>query len=154
MEVYIRNMGLHMFDLILARGWQAIHSLPHTRPRRWRWWKWSYTPPSPAPSASSPLLQILSSSVCVCVVGWKRGWCYTEGESGAMRPVRTFSRPPTAGWLSAICELMCNVHIARMGWAPNPINYILIVLLCIDSPISCNIRVYKVYKGHMGHAVM
>ena len=101
MEVYIRHIGLHMFDLILARGWQAIHSLPHTRPRRWRWWKWSYTPPSPAPSASSPLLQILSSSVCVCVVGWKRGWCYTEGESGAMRPVRTFSRPPTAGWLSA-----------------------------------------------------
>ena len=29
MEVYIRNIGLHMFDLILARGWQAIHSLLH-----------------------------------------------------------------------------------------------------------------------------
>ena len=24
-------------------------------------------------------------SVVGCVVGWKR-WCYTEGESGAMRP--------------------------------------------------------------------
>ena len=26
------------------------------------------------------------ASVMLCVVGWKRGWCYTEGESGAMRP--------------------------------------------------------------------
>ena len=26
------------------------------------------------------------ASVILCVVGWKRGWCYTEGESGAMRP--------------------------------------------------------------------
>ena len=43
-------------------------------------------------------------------------------------------------------------HTARMGWAPHPINYILIALLCIDSPISCNICVFEVYKGHMGHA--
>jgi len=26
------------------------------------------------------------ASVVLCVVGWKRRWCYTEGESGAMRP--------------------------------------------------------------------
>ena len=26
------------------------------------------------------------ASGILCVVGWKRGWCYTEGESGAMRP--------------------------------------------------------------------
>ena len=26
------------------------------------------------------------ASVMLCVVGWKRGQCYTEGESGAMRP--------------------------------------------------------------------
>ena len=25
------------------------------------------------------------ASVMLCVVGWKRGWCYTEGESGEMR---------------------------------------------------------------------
>ena len=33
-------------------------------------------------------------------------------------------------------------------------NYILIALLCIDSPISCNIYVFEVYKGHMGHAIL
>ena len=44
------------------------------------------------------------------------------------------------------------MYIARMGWAPNPINYILIALLCIDSHVSCNICIYEVYKGHMGHA--
>ena len=27
----------------------------------------------------------LFASVMLCVVGWKRGWCYTEGESGEMR---------------------------------------------------------------------
>ena len=130
-----------MFDLILARGWHAttsaIHSLSSTRPRRWRRWKWSYTPPSPSPSASSPLLLSFYASL--------------DGNAGGVTPkaraercdrVRTFSRPPTAGWLSAICELMCNVHIARMGWAPNPINYILIALLCIGTPISCNICIF------------
>ena len=25
------------------------------------------------------------ASVMLCLVGWKRGWCYTEGESGEMR---------------------------------------------------------------------
>ena len=49
---------------------------------------------------------------------------------------------------------MCNVHKARMSWAPNPINYILIALLCIDTPISCNICEFEVYKGHMGQAIL
>ena len=29
------------------------------------------------------------ASVMLCVVGWKRGWCYTEGESGAMAAAST-----------------------------------------------------------------
>ena len=29
------------------------------------------------------------ASVMLCVVGWKRGWCYTEGESGAMAVAST-----------------------------------------------------------------
>ena len=51
--------------------------------------------------------------------------------------------------LSAICELMCSAQRAA-GCPVHPINYILIVLLCTDSPISCNIYVFEVYKGHMG----
>ena len=77
--------------LVSARGWQFTHSSTRQQftPPRVRDdgdGGSGYTPPSPAPSASSPLLQILSSSGILCVVGWKRGWCYTEGESGAMRP--------------------------------------------------------------------
>ena len=29
------------------------------------------------------------ASGILCVVGWKRGWCYTEGESGAMAVAST-----------------------------------------------------------------
>ena len=148
MEVYIRNIGLHMFDLILA---QAIHSLLHA----------SASNDGDGGSGVTPRrhrrhrLRRLCFRFCRLL----SAYASLDGNAGGVTPkaraercdrVRTFSRPPTAGWLSAIRELMCNVHIARMSWAPNPINYILIVLLCIDSPISCNICVFEVYKGHMG----
>jgi hypothetical protein len=40
------------------------------------------------------------------------------------------------------------------GLGTHPINYILIALLCINSIISCNICVFEVYKGQMGHAIL
>ena len=46
---------------------------------------------------------------------------------------------------------MSNVHKARLDVQS---NYILIALLCIDSPISCNICEFEVYKGHMGQAIL
>ena len=134
--------GLAIHSLLQAIV-SAIHSSTH--PRRWRRWKWSYTPPSPSPSASSPFLLSFYASLDASLDA--NGGVTPKARAERCDRVRTFSRPPTAGWLSAICELMCNVHKARMSWAPNPINYILIALLCIDSPISCNIYVFEVYNG-------
>ena len=83
MEVYIRNIGLHMFDLILARGWQAIHSLLHASATMAE----VEVELHPAVAVAIGFVAFPSIILCVvgCVVGWKR-WCYTEGESGAMRP--------------------------------------------------------------------
>ena len=41
----------------------------------------------PAVAVAIGFVAFPSIILCVvgCVVGWKR-WCYTEGESGAMRP--------------------------------------------------------------------
>ena len=80
MEVYIRNMGLHMFDLILARGWQAIHSLLHASETM------AKVEVELHPAVAVAIGFVAFASVVLCVVGWKRRWCYTEGESGAMRP--------------------------------------------------------------------
>ena len=74
-----KNIGLHMFDLILARGWQAIHSLLHASATM-AMVEVELHPAVTGAIGFVAFVQILSSSVCVCVVGWKRGWCYTEGE--------------------------------------------------------------------------
>ena len=80
-----------MFDLILAR---LVHS---TRPPRDR----HATVGNSLLDASATMAKVevelhpavavaigfvAFASVVLCVVGWKRRWCYTEGESGAMRP--------------------------------------------------------------------
>ena len=69
-----------MFDLILARDWQAIHSLLHASATM------AKVEVELPPAVAVAIGFVAFASVVLCVVGWKRRWCYTEGESGAMRP--------------------------------------------------------------------
>ena len=78
-----------MFDLILARGWQASLTPPLDRVSN------SLLDASATmakvevelhPAVAVAIGFVAFASVVLCVVGWKRRWCYTEGESGAMRP--------------------------------------------------------------------
>ena len=41
-----------------------------------------------------------------------------------------------------------NRSHARVGWAPKSNQF------CINTLITCNICVFEVYKGHMGHAIL